>query len=80
MSSHLPKPIGSAAGRIPATAPDREFYTRGELAELLRMSERTLRRRIPDGMVRASQHDGGPVLIHRDDAYAAIEKRRRGEI
>ncbi|MEO3433621.1 helix-turn-helix domain-containing protein [Inquilinus sp. CAU 1745] len=57
-----------------------EFATLREAAALLRMSERTLRRRIRDGLVTVSQRRNGPILIHRDVLYAALEMRRRGEI
>ena len=60
--------------------PDAEFVTLREAAAQLRMSVRTLRRRVRDGLVTVSQRGSGPILLHREVLYAALEMRRRGEI
>jgi hypothetical protein len=60
-----------------------EFYTRSELAGILRMSLPTLDRRIKANRIHAAKSGparGASVVISRDSFYAAIEARRRGEL
>lgn len=67
----------------PSILGEREFFTRPEAAEVLRMGVRTLDRLIAAGRIPAAKRaDGrrGRVLVARHDLLAAIEMRRRGEI
>jgi hypothetical protein len=67
----------------PPTPGEQEFFTRAEVAPILRMSLSTLDRRIRDELVGAIKCGEGRfarVLIPRAALYAAIEARRRGEI
>jgi len=68
----------------PPPAPgEQEFFTRAEVAAILRMSVTTLDRRIDAKKIGATKCGEGRfarVLIPRAALYAAIEARRRGEI
>jgi|SRR6185437_10931576 len=63
----------------PAAAPgnvDPEFLTLNEAAERLRCSSKTIRRRIKDGLIRATR-EGGRRLIAIEDFYVYTERLRR---
>jgi excisionase family DNA binding protein len=70
-----PKKTASPAPTLAAA--DLEFLTLHEAAARLRLSVKTLRRRIRAGLIRVTP-EGGRQLIALDDFYAYVEHLRRG--
>lgn len=89
MSAATTAPIAMASCVRPVpnqfgpSLPRDEFYSQAEVAACLGMCVRTLQRLRTEGNVAATKRRGSRstrVIFTRDQAYAAIEKRRRGEI
>lgn len=66
----------AAPAAAPAVQADPDFLTFNEAAARLRFSVKSLRRRIADGLIRATP-EGGRRLIAIDDFYAYRERLRR---
>ena len=52
-------------------AKEQEFYTLQEVAELLRVSKQTIRRRVQSGELKAHK-TGGRYIFHREDIQAYL--------
>lgn len=69
------KPAAAASAAPPAVV-DPDFLTLEEVAERLKFSPRTMRRRIKAGLIRPTL-EGGRHLIAVEDYYAYLERLRR---